>query len=190
MNLAMSQFTCAEMADILGSHISRSVSYHKNKSNSPGKVLIGHFRQVPAISKETKPESHARFSLLWEDGQGWLNFLSGLEMQLIFIHCPDYWVKEQRETLNNCFRNTEQFISDTWKQSSGMLSFVKPDFSFSAFHLRTILAKIQAEVSSIHHGGVSANGPQIEVHVNRQRSESCNSKPGQHKDVCQHNKLQ
>lgn len=71
-----------------------------------------------------------------------------------------------------------------------MFSFVKSWFIFSAVHSHTILAKIQAEISSIHYGGVSANGPQIEVHVNRQRCKSCNSKPGQHKDVCQHNKLQ
>lgn len=110
-------------------------------------------------------------------------------MQFVFYTLPRL-VGKRTERDNNYFRNTEQLISDTWKQSSAMLSFVISYFSFSAFDLHTILAKIQAEISSIHYSGISANGPQIKVHVNRQRSESCNSKPGQHKDVCQHYKLQ
>lgn len=54
----------------------------------------------------------------------------------------------------------------------------------------TELTKVQAEIRSLHQGGVSADGPQVEVHVNWQRGERRDSQPGQHEKVCQHNKLQ
>lgn len=62
------------------------------------------------------------------------------------------------------------------------------NFLFLSNCHNTKLTKVQAEICSLHQGGVPADGPQIEVHVNWQGGESCDSKPGQHEEVRQHNK--
>lgn len=54
----------------------------------------------------------------------------------------------------------------------------------------TKLTKVQAEIRPLHQGGVSADGPQVEVHVNWQGGERRHSQPGQHEQVRQHDKLQ
>lgn len=50
------------------------------------------------------------------------------------------------------------------------------------------LTKVQAEIRPLHQGGVSADGPQVEVHVNWQGGERRHSQPGQHEQVRQHDK--
>lgn len=85
----MSQFTSAETADTLGPHISKSVSYDKIKSHSPDRWLIKNFRQVTAISEKTQSKPHDRFSLLWDDWQGWLSFCQDRQCSSSFMHYLD-----------------------------------------------------------------------------------------------------
>ena len=53
----------------------------------------------------------------------------------------------------------------------------------------TKLTQVQAEVGALHEGGVSADSPQVEVHVHGQGSEGRHPQPGQHEQVCQHDEL-
>lgn len=57
-------------------------------------------------------------------------------------------------------------------------------------NLFTKLAWVQAQSSLLQHSSVFADGADVKIHKNGQSSEGCDSQPGQHKYVCQHDELQ
>lgn len=54
----------------------------------------------------------------------------------------------------------------------------------------TILAWVQAEGGSFQHCGILADVPDVKVYKDWDRGEGGHSKPSQHENVCQHDKLQ
>lgn len=53
----------------------------------------------------------------------------------------------------------------------------------------TILAWVQAECSTVQHGSVLADIPDVEIYKDWKGSKSSHSEPSQHEDVCQHDEL-
>lgn len=60
------------------------------------------------------------------------------------------------------------------------------DFLFLSDGHNPELTQVEAEIGPLHEGAVPADGPQVEVHVDRQGGESRHTQPGQHEQVGQH----
>ncbi len=54
----------------------------------------------------------------------------------------------------------------------------------------TKLARVKTQTCSLQNGRVLANGPDVEIHEDRQRGECCHTQPSQHEDVRQHDELE